>query len=240
MAEPTMMVGAPPPSPRGRTRPAWRSRNETFLDWIFLPLLIQFVVVDFLLYPAYPVFLVHEGSFTGASNSIFPITWTCGLGLFLFGLWTFRRKCRLDWVRVSVYALGLTFAATSLFEIIYQNVGAGLGVGNQQLESQAINLSAILFGFSSVKYWRPAWYAGVWAVVLAMLWWVWLAIGYPQIYDEGLSAAEHAYALNAVLKSGTFLLFALLIAPHWWIRGTPDPGTGPEASSTSPVTKPEL
>ena len=186
-------------------------------DWLFVPLLAQFVVVNFVVYPDYGQFVFRVGSFQQGASDIFPYTWASALLLFLFALWLFHWRYRVDLTRTIVYSLGLAFAATSLFEIIYQNIGAGQGIGNQGWEGQVINLSAIAFGFASVRFWRlTRWNMAV--VGLYLLGWIlWLGVGYPQIHDSDVTTALHGYIFNAALKVASYVVIGLLVSfasPH--------------------------
>jgi hypothetical protein len=181
-------------------------------DWWFVPVWAVWLVVNLGLYPAYPQFLVRAGVLQSRVSEIFPYTWASSLLLFVYGVWLFRVRYRLDYLRSVVYALSLSFAATSLFEILYQNIGAGAGVGNQQLEGQLINLSAIALALSTVRFWRVSkpWLVAV--LAFAAGWVAWRAVGYPQIYDSDPALAREAYAFNAGLKVGAYVVLGLLVS----------------------------
>jgi hypothetical protein len=198
----------------------WRSRafaqilapSRDWRDWLFVPLLAQFLLVNFVAYPEYGQALYRWGTFQLPTNAIFPFTWGAALAaVILAGIW-FRWRYREDGVRCAVYAVALAFAGTSAFEILYQNVGAGLGIGNTAVEGQVINLSAIAFGASSLRYWRASRVSlGLLALYLAG-WLVWLSLGYPQITATSATAQWHAYVLNVGLKLGSFALFGSFVA----------------------------
>jgi len=185
--------------------------SRDWRDWLFVPLGVQFAYVNLVLYPPYIQFIIQVGTFQRHVNPVFPYTWGSALGLFAYAIWLFRGRYRADWVRSVVYSLGLCFAATSLFEIVWQNVGAGQGIGNQLLEGEIINLSAIAFGLSSVRFWRLN------VPVLAafnlywMVWLLWLADGYPQTYNANSDLALQATTFNVALKVASYLLFALVV-----------------------------
>jgi hypothetical protein len=181
-------------------------------DWIFVPLFVQWAVVCFVLYPAYPSFLFDIGTFHRAHNVIFPYTWISSLLLFVYALWLFAFRYRLDYVRSVAYSMGLTIAATSVFEIVYQNVGIGVGVGNQAIEGQLINLSSIGLALASVRFWRAS-RPFLFATMLFLSGWLlWLALGYPQIYNPSTILALRGYALNATLKVGAYVVMALMVS----------------------------
>ncbi len=181
-------------------------------DWLFVPLFALWITVNFGLYPAYPAFVLRVGTFEGRASSIFPYTWVSSFFLFVYGLWLFKTRYRLDYVRTAAFAVSLSFAATSLFEIIYQNIGIGTGVGNQYIERQLINLTAIGLAFSSLRFWRAS-KPLLYSVLLFLTGWIlWMSVGYPQIFDSNPTLAQHAYVFNAALKVGSFILMGLLVS----------------------------
>jgi hypothetical protein len=183
------------------------------IDWLFVPLYGAWLAVNVGLYPAYPEFVFRVGSFTGRAGEIFPFTWSAALTLFVYGLWLFGIRYRVDALRTILYSVGLAFAATSMFEILYQNVGAGYGVGNQMLEGQLINLTAIALAAASVRFWSwTSWLGGAGALY-AFGWVLWLGVGYPQIFDTEPTQAHVAYVFNALLKVASFVLLGLLVLP---------------------------
>ncbi len=182
-------------------------------DWLFVPLVAQFLIVNVGIYPEYARAVVGWGTFQFRTNDIFPYTWGGSLLLFIFAIWVFNRKYRVDLIRTFVYSVALSFAATSLFELIYQNVGIGQGIGNQFLEGQVINLSAIAFGFSSVRFWHFGRLNQSACSVYLGAWLLWLSFGYPQAYDTGPGAAGEGYFFNVAIKLGSYALFALFIQP---------------------------
>jgi hypothetical protein len=191
----------------------WLDPSRHLVDWLFVPLLAQWIVVVAVVYPAYGRFLAEAGSFTFYVNRLFPLTWACAFGLFGTGIWWFARAYHVDAIRTVVYAFSLVVAATSSFEILWQNVGAGFGVGNHQLEGQIINLSSILMAVSSLRFWRAGpLFLGLLAAFLAG-WLLWLAVGYPQEYSPVYSHALVADLFNVVLKVGAFVLLGILVMP---------------------------
>jgi hypothetical protein len=181
-------------------------------DWLFFPLFALWITINVGLYPAYPAFILRVGTFEGRASSIFPFTWASSFILFVYGLWLFNKRYHLDYVRTAAFALGLSFAATSLFEIIYQNIGIGTGVGNQYVEGQLINLTAIGLAFSSVRFWRAS-KPLLYSIILFLTGWIlWMSVGYPQIFDSNPALAQHAYVFNAALKVGSFIVMGLLVS----------------------------
>jgi hypothetical protein len=186
--------------------------DSPWQDWLFIPLFVVWAIINIGLYPAYPAFIWRVGTFTSGAGVIFPFTWTSSLALFIYGIWLFHRRYRLDLVRTVAFALGLSFAATSLFEILYQNIGRGVGVGNQLLEGQLINLSAISLALGSLRFWRSS-KPLLYSIILFLTGWIlWMAAGYPQIFSSDPSLAREAYAFNATLKVGSFVVMGLLVS----------------------------
>lgn len=186
--------------------------DSPWQDWLFIPLLAIWVGINVGLYSAYPAFILRVGTFSSGASVISPYTWSSSLLLFIYSIWLFQTRYHLDYVRSVLFALSLSFAATSLFEITYQNIGAGFGVGNHQIEGQLINLSAIGLAFSSLRFWRAS-RVLLYSVILYLTGWIlWVSAGYPQIFDSNPSIAHQAYVFNAALKVGAFVLFGLLVS----------------------------
>lgn len=181
-------------------------------DWLFVPVSVQWVIVNLVFYPAYPAFIIAIGSFQERAGPIFPFTWASSFILFLYGIWLFAGRYRVDYIRTSFYAIGLSLAATSLFEILYQNVGRSTGVGNAGLEGQLINLSSIALALSSLRFWRASRPLLVVVILFLIGWLLWLATGYPQITSSSPTLAIHAYLFNAALKVGAFVMIGLLVS----------------------------
>ncbi len=188
-----------------RPSPDWR-------DYVFVACAAQWIVVNLVLFFPYVEFLYRVGTFQDPANSIFPITWTSALGLFVYGLWLFVYRYRQDYFRSTIYAFGLPLAATSLFEVIWQNIGAGLHIGNQTFVTDIINLSSILMALCSFRFWRSTQPLLYCAVIFLAGWVLWMSLGYPQIYSSQPQAAEIAFLVNAILKVLSFVIFALLVS----------------------------
>jgi hypothetical protein len=186
--------------------------SREWVDWLFVPLVAQWLVVNVVLYYPYVQFLYSIGTFQRPFNVIFPFTWASALGVFVYGLWLFLRKYRLDLVRTTIYALGLPLAATSLFEIIWQNVGAGMHIGNQNPIGDLINLSSIVLLGCSFRYWTPA-RPTLYAVIAFLSGWlVWLSLGFPQITNTDPASARAAFVVNVILKVLAFALVGLVVS----------------------------
>jgi hypothetical protein len=210
MGHPARIRFTRPPS-RLRLRPVLLLSHD-WRDWLFVPLLVQFVVINVLLYPQYASAIVAWGTFRLPASEIFPYTWASSLLLFVYAIWMFHWHYSVDTARTIVYSLALSFAATSLFEEIYQNIGVGQGIGNQSLEGQLINFSAIVFGLSSLRFWNASRVALAALCCYLVVWLLWLAFGYPQIYDATPIHAIQAYVFNASLKVGSFVVIGLFVS----------------------------
>jgi hypothetical protein len=70
----------------------------------------------------YVQFLYHLRTLSVPYNSLFPNTWGSSLGLATGGTLIFVRRYGLDSFRSLVYAVGLSFVATILFELTFQNI----------------------------------------------------------------------------------------------------------------------
>ncbi len=185
-------------------------------DLVIAGLAVQWVIIDLLLPVGrqYLEYLYHMGTwqFQGTDyTSIYPFTYATALALFFFALFSFRFRFRLDWFRTVLFSVSLPFAATSLFEEIYQNLGFALHVQYiaPPFDAHLINISSILFGLVSVNYWRvtKAFYAML--MGFTFLWCLWVAAGYPQIY--GSSDLVFAYSVNILLKVLSYALFGVLV-----------------------------
>ena len=218
------------------------SLNAPWQDWIFIPVVSVWMFINFELYPAYPKFIFEIGTFQAGANVVFPYTWASSLLLFIYGLWLFHRRYGLDYIRTVIYAVSLSFAATSLFEIIYQNIGSGIGGGKEGLEGQLINLSAIALALSSLRFWKASKMLLSSLVLFLTGWIVWVSVGYPQIYNANPVLAMQAYAFNVALKVGAFGVVGLLVSFGASPRGPQEDRetgdcdsveVGPRAASTS-------
>jgi len=188
---------------------AW---HAPWQDWLFLPLGAFWILVNIGWYPAYPAFILRVGTFESRASDIFPYTWASSFLLFAYSIWLLRTRYNLDYVRTVIFALSLSLAATSLFEVIYQNIGIGVGVGNQQIEGQLINFSAIAMALSSVRFWRAS-KPLLFTVILFLTGWIlWMSAGYPQIFSSDAGLAREAYVFNASLKVGAFVVLGLLVS----------------------------
>ena len=201
----------------GHDRPSPRARDlfdvrAPALDWLFVGLVAVWVYINVVEYSAYGQFLFQAGTLQRRMGPVFPVTYACAVALVLYGLLLFRLRYRLDYVRTVTYSVGIGLAATSLFEIIWQNIGSSAGVGNQDLWGQILNLSAIALGFSSIRYWssvRPVLY---FVIIYLTLWIVWLGIGYPQWYNVDPTKSLLAFGFNIALKIASFVLMGLLVS----------------------------
>lgn len=232
----------------GPMLPSVLSSGKGPIDWIFVPLVVQWVFVNEVIYPAYGTFLYQLGTFQIASNPVFPVTWASALILFVLTLIQFRFRYRVDYFRSIIYALGLALAATSLFEIIYQNVGAGQGVGNQSIAGQLINVSSMAMALASLRFWQPTRVVLLGLVLFLCGWLLWLSAGFPQVYDNDPHRALVALEYNAPVKVASFALMGLLVTrlPSWKSSTRKDQESlpprqtkaGPDGRAQHPVVAP--
>ena len=199
----------------------WSSKP---IDWLFVGLTTQWILFVAVYFQAYGVFLVEAATLERGVGPVFPVTYASAICLALYGLIIFRRRYGVDYVRSLIYAGGLAVAATSLFEILWQNVGSGTGVGNQALLGQLINFSSMALALCSIRYWstaRPILFS---AIAYLLGWLLWTSIGYPQWYNSDPHLANIGLAFNVSLKVGSFVMLGLLVsfgppAAGWRRRG---------------------
>jgi len=189
--------------------------SKDYRDWIFVPLLIQWIIVNFILYYPYLQFIYRIGTFQQSANSIFPYTWASALILFVYGIILFSKKFKLDAVRTFAYSLSFPFIATSIFEIIWQNIGSGMHIGNQGAITDIVNISSIALIGSYFKFWHIEKYF-LYIVILYLTGWImWMSAGYPQITDSNPVIAQEAFVFNVVLKILTFLMVGIMVIPFF-------------------------
>jgi hypothetical protein len=158
----------------------------------------------------YLTYLFQMGTFThGRANIIFPLTWTSALFLFCFSIFAFH-KLGCSVLKATFLAFGLTFGAVSIFEDIYQNIGAFYGGHHQGLVEQLINASAILMVLPSAYYWKLSKPTLALFISYIVGWLLWGGIGYPQIFGP---RPDVAIALNSYLKVLTFVILISLLLP---------------------------
>lgn len=187
--------------------------SSDYRDWLFVPLLIQWIVVNLVLYYPYLRFIFEVGIFQQKANVIFPYTWTSALLLFFYALYIFLKKYKIDYVRTVLYSLSMPFVATSLFEIIWQNIGSGIHVGNQSVITEVINISSIALIVSVFKFWRIKRSFLILTILYLLIWIVWLSVGYPQINTSSHILFIVSFSFNVGLKILSFILVGSLITP---------------------------
>ncbi|MGC8506460.1 MAG: hypothetical protein ACP5NK_07140 [Thermoplasmata archaeon] len=189
--------------------------SKDYRDWIFVPLLAQWIVVNFLLYYPYVQFIYRIGTFQQNANTIFPYTWASALILFVYGIIIFSKKFKLDAVRTFVYSLSLPFIATSLFEIIWQNIGSGMHIGNQTALTYIVNISSIALIGTYFKFWNSEKYFLYLVISYLAGWILWMSAGFPQITDSNPLIAQEAFIFNVVLKVLTFVVVGMMVMPFF-------------------------
>jgi hypothetical protein len=123
------------------------------------------------------------------------------------------KRYRLDYVRTVLYSLSMPFVATSLFEIIWQNIGSGIHVGNQSVITEVINFSSIALIVSVFKFWRTKRSFLILTILYLLIWILWLSVGYPQINTSSHILFIVSFSFNVGLKILSFILVAALITP---------------------------
>ena len=189
------------------------SLSKDYRDWMFVPLLAQWIIVNFFLYYPYVQFLYRIGTFQQNANTIFPYTWASALILFVYGIILFSKKFKLDVVRTFVYSLSLPFVATSLFEIIWQNIGSGMHIGNQTAITYIVNISSIALIGTYFKFWNSEKYFLYLVISYLAGWVLWMSAGFPQITDSSPVIAHEAFIFNVVLKVLTFVVVGMMVVP---------------------------
>jgi len=189
------------------------SLSKDYRDWTFVPLLGQWIIINFLIYYPYVQFIYRIGTFQQNANTIFPYTWASALILFAYGLVLFSKKFKLDAVRTIVYSLSLPFAATSLFEIIWQNIGSGMHIGNQTAITYIVNISSIALIGTYFKFWNSEKYFLYLVISYLAGWILWMSAGFPQITDSNPVIAQEAFIFNVIMKVLTFVVVGMMVAP---------------------------
>ncbi len=187
--------------------------SSDYRDWLFVPFLIQWIVVNVVLYYPYLRFIFEVGIFQQKANAIFPYTWASALLLFFYALYIFLKRYRIDYVRTVLYSLSMPFVATSLFEIIWQNIGSGIHVGNQSVITEVINISSIALIVSVFKFWSTKRSFLILTILYLLIWILWLSVGYPQINASSHILYIVSFSFNVGLKMLSFILVAALITP---------------------------
>lgn len=187
-----------------------------FQNYIVTILLAQWLVVNLLWSQGreYLDYLYHMGTWQFQGNDytlIFPFTFAAAIILFSCSLYFFKFKLNLDWIRTTIFSISLPFAATSLFEEIYQDLGAFLHTPfvKPPFEAHLINVSSIAFGFVSFSYWQRNNNKYAYAALSAyfILWLAWVATGYTQIYQA--SGLGYPFLINVLLKVLSYAIFGL-------------------------------
>lgn len=237
--------GAPAETPAGvAPRPSRREWLRRHPELIVLPVLaLTFGLND--LPGAYgPAYLEKfvEYLTDPAQGGIFPFTWTAAWASFLAVAAAAERWSTLGRARGLLVAGSVPFAATGLFEIVYQFVGA-------QVQPSAFRLapfdwfSLVLWtavGAVGLLYARLAWDFGLAAGAFAAGFVAWGLDGYPQITWGTIEQVPVAYAFNIALKGLAFLLILLPIVRGLRGRRSDDrPGAAPPPEPRSDPARTE-
>lgn len=151
-----------------------------------------------------------QDSLTFGGNQVLPVTYASALATFLIATYLFKNETRLPLLDSIVQAAGLAFAATALFEIAYQLIGyyfyPSTITGAIWLPNYVLNLSWIFLGVTSLQYWRLSSNFKLTASALAISWGMWIAIGFPQLFQNNAGLAFEANSITKILS------FALMLS----------------------------
>ena len=152
------------------------------------------------------------GFMNGSTNSIFPLTYALSIGSFVYFLFRFRKNMNLDWKRSFLLSATIPFGLVALFEIAYQEVFALVrpNVFQIPLAGQLLLASWILLGLATSPFWKLTKKFYYLVAIDFSLFLIWVAIGYPQIYEAGPLAPD-AFLLNFLTKFTFALTFLVLI-----------------------------
>jgi hypothetical protein len=122
------------------------------------------------------------------------------------------RKVKANRVSAFLLAMSMPFAFVGGFEAVYQNLGFFFrpDIFRVDAAGQVLLCSWVLLGLAAAPYWRITPKAILSAAAIAIGFGLWVAFGYPQIYENG-GLIEYALALNIITKFAFFLLFFVLL-----------------------------
>lgn len=156
-----------------------------------------------------------QGSLSLGGNLEFPITYASAVMTFVLAAYFFRSRTELSVIRAAILAVGLSFAATALFEVIYQILGylyyPSIVRGALSPANYVLNASWIFLAFTSTEYWKFTKRFTITAVAFVLSWLAWLGIGFPQLFQ---SNAMVALVANSITKVLSFALFLSIIDFH--------------------------
>ena len=99
-----------------------------------------------------------------------------------------------------------------MFEIIWQNIGSGMHIGNQTAITYIVNISSIALIGTYFKFWNSEKYFLYLVISYLTGWILWMSAGFPQITDSNSVIAQEAFIFNVIMKVLTFVV-GMMVAP---------------------------
>ena len=151
-----------------------------------------------------------QNSLTLGGSEVLPVTYTSALATFLIATFLFKEETKLPFLDSVIQAAGLAFAATALFEITYQLIGyyfyPSTINGAIWLPNYVLNLSWFFLAVTSLQYWRLSNIFKLTASALVLSWGIWIAVGFPQLFENNAGLAFEANSITKILS------FALMLS----------------------------
>ncbi|MFI5420756.1 MAG: hypothetical protein ACHQ1H_07280 [Nitrososphaerales archaeon] len=198
---------------------SWVSRFRRKPEQLIIPFLSFWLIVNVPPWPMYGgsiLVLVARwgtvGVLSGSTNSIFPITYALAIFIFFFFYFRFRKNVGLDRKRSLLLSATIPFGFVAFFETVYQELFSAVRpqLFHTPPSGQLLLASWILLSLSTVPYWKLTrkFYPVIAVDIGGFL--IWLALGYPQIYETG-PPTVYALILNIVTKCSFALTYIVLI-----------------------------
>ena len=149
------------------------------------------------------------GLLAGRSTPIYPLTFLLACISFVFASVFLHRRSNLSWSRSILVGSAFPFNFVSFFEALWQNAGLVVrpDVFSTPLVGEVLIFSWVLVGLSSVPFWKVTRRGFLILGSLLVVWFVWIAVGYPQWFEGSVVGLS----LNLLLKFQFFLLFVFLL-----------------------------
>jgi len=151
--------------------------------------------------------LLMGPTFNSTQIEIFPLTYVLAWTSIIIALFLFRSKVRLNWIRTLILSFSFPFAFIAFFEEIWQNLWTARGLP-PPLSNEIWMLSWLIFGFSTIQFWRFSKKSLLALFVIAIGFGFWVITGYQQLAETGSLLVP---LLNWATKLVTFVLFAFLL-----------------------------
>ena len=140
----------------------------------------------------------------------FPVTYASAIVTFATATYLFKNRTKLPLIDSAIQGVGLAFAATALFEVIYQFLGyyfyPSTILGAVWPANYVLNGSWMFLAFTSIKYWSLSTRFKLTVSALAVSWGLWVALGFPQLFQNGSTTALVATSITKILS------FALILS----------------------------